>query len=452
MHKVYISEFIKQVQSKGNHKVQCSKFKVQSKSNMRELIKEIWSTSKRNKLRTSLTGFAVAWGIFMLIFLLGAGNGLINAQLQQSTRFLANSMRVFPGETSKAYKGLKEGRSITLNDKDILISNKTYGQYVDDVGGRLEQYNVNINYGDNYVASQSLVGVAPTHPKIDKTELIAGRFINEIDMKEQRKNVVLSRSQAKELCKDYRSLVGKNVKISNLNFQVVGIYKDDESRNNTEAFIAYSTIKTIYAKGDDAGSLEFTIKNLKTQEDNEQFEKNYRASINNNHQAAPDDDRTIWLWNRYMDNIQMNQGIAIMQTALWIVGLFTLLSGIVGVSNIMLITVKERTREFGVRKAIGAKPWSILKLIITESIIITSFFGYIGMVCGVAANEIMDATIGHTTVDTGLFKAAMFVNPTVGLGTCIGATITIVIAGTIAGLIPAIKAARIRPIEALRAE
>ena len=419
---------------------------------MRELIKEIWSTSKRNKLRTSLTGFAVAWGIFMLIFLLGAGNGLINAQLQQSTRFLANSMRVFPGETSKAYKGLKEGRSITLNDKDILISNKTYGQYVDDVGGRLEQYNVNINYGDNYVASQSLVGVAPTHPKIDKTELIAGRFINEIDMKDQRKNVVLSRSQAKELSKDYRSLVGKNVKISNLNFQVVGIYKDDESRNNTDAFIAYSTIKTIYAKGDDAGSLEFTIKNLKTKEDNEQFEKNYRASINNNHQAAPDDDRTIWLWNRYMDNIQMNQGIAIMQTALWIVGLFTLLSGIVGVSNIMLITVKERTREFGVRKAIGAKPWSILKLIITESIIITSFFGYIGMVCGVAANEIMDATIGHTTVDTGLFKAAMFVNPTVGIGTCIGATITIVIAGTIAGLIPAIKAARIRPIEALRAE
>lgn len=416
------------------------------------LLSEVCSTSKRNKLRTSLTGFAVAWGIFMLIFLLGAGNGLINAQLQQSTRFLANSMRVFPGETSKAYKGLKEGRSITLNDRDILISNQTYGQYVDDVGGRLEQYNVNINYGDNYVASQSLVGVAPTHPKIDKTEMIAGRFINEIDMKEQRKNVVLSRSQTKELCKDYRSLVGKNVKISNLNFQVVGIYKDDESRNNTEAFIAYSTIKTIYAKGDDAGSLEFTIKNLKTREDNKQFEKNYRASINNNHQAAPDDERTIWLWNRYMDNIQMNQGIAIMQTALWIVGLFTLLSGIVGVSNIMLITVNERTREFGVRKAIGAKPWSILKLIITESIIITSFFGYIGMVCGVAANEIMDATIGHTTIDTGLFKAAMFVNPTVGIGTCIGATITIVIAGTIAGLIPAIKAARIRPIEALRAE
>ncbi len=419
---------------------------------MRELIKEIWSTSKRNKLRTSLTGFAVAWGIFMLIFLLGAGNGLINAQLQQSDRFLANSMMVFGGRTSKAYNGLKEGRSIDLNDKDMLITNTTFGHLVGDVGGQLEQGNVNITYGDNYVASQTLTGVFPSHTKIDKTEIIAGRFINELDQEQQRKVLVLSRGQAKELAKDYRALVGKNVKVDNLSFKVVGIYKDDESRQNTEAFAAFSAVKTIYAKGDEAGNIEFTLKNLKTQEDNRKFEKNYRASINTNHQAAPDDERSIWLWNRYMDNIQMNQGIAIIQTALWIVGLFTLLSGIVGVSNIMLITVKERTREFGVRKAIGAKPWSILKLIITESIIMTSFFGYIGMVCGVIANEVMDATIGHTTIDSGLFKATMFVNPTVGIGTCIGATITIVIAGTIAGLIPAIKAARIRPIEALRAE
>ena len=416
------------------------------------LLSEVWSTSKRNKLRTSLTGFAVAWGIFMLIFLLGAGNGLINAQLQQSDRFLANSMLVFGGQTSKAYNGLKEGRPITLNDKDLLITNKTYGHLVGDVGGQLQQANVNIAYGDNYVAAQTLTGVEASHVKIDKTEILAGRFINDIDLKERRKVVVLSRGQAKELVKDYRALVGKNVKVDNLSFKVVGIYKDDESRQNNEAFAAFSTVKTIYAKGDEAGTIEFTLKNLKTEEQNKAFEKNYRASVNKNHQAAPDDDRSIWLWNRYMDNIQMNQGIAIIQTALWIVGLFTLLSGIVGVSNIMLITVKERTREFGIRKAIGAKPWSILKLIIAESIIITSFFGYIGMVCGVAANEIMDATIGHTTVDTGLFKAAMFVNPTVGIGTCIGATITIVIAGTIAGLIPAIKAAKIRPIEALRAE
>ena len=416
------------------------------------LLSEIWSTSKRNKLRTSLTGFAVAWGIFMLIFLLGAGNGLINAQLQQNERFLANSMLAFGGRTSKGYNGLKEGRSIDLNDKDITITNHTYANYVDDVGGQLEQQNVNIVYGDNYIAAQTLTGVYPSHVKIDKTEMTAGRFVNDLDLREQRKAIVLSKSQAKELAKDYRSLVGKNVKISDMAFKVVGIYKGDESRQNNEAFAAFTTVKTIYGKGDEAGTIEFTLKNLKTKEDNEDFEKKYRASLNINHQAAPDDERSVWLWNRYLDNIQMNQGIAIIQTALWIVGLFTLLSGIVGVSNIMLITVKERTREFGIRKAIGAKPWSILKLIITESIIMTSFFGYIGMVLGIAANEVMDATIGHSVIDTGLFKTTMFVNPTVGLGTCIAATVTIVIAGTVAGLIPAVKATKIRPIEALRAE
>ena len=148
----------------------------------------------------------------------------------------------------------------------------------------------------------------------------------------------------------------------------------------------------------------------------------------------------------------MHKGIGIIHTALWIVGLFTLLSGIVGVSNIMLITVKERTREFGIRKAIGAKPWSILKLIIIESVIITAIFGYIGMLLGIAVNEYMDATLGHHTIDTGLFKATMFVDPTVGLDVCVQATAVIILAGTIAGLVPALKAARIRPIEALRAE
>lgn len=365
------------------------------------LLSEIWSTSKRNKLRTSLTGFAVAWGIFMLIFLLGAGNGLINAQLQQSDRFLANSMVVYGQNTSKAYNGLKEGRPIDLNDKDMLITDHVYAHQVGDVGGQLQQYSVNINYGDNYIADQTLTGVYPSHTKINKIEMLKGRFINQIDMLQRRKVVVMSRSQAKELVKDYRLLVGKNVKLGDLSFKVVGIYKDDETRQNNEAFTSFYTVKTIYAKGDKAGDIEFTLKNMKSEEDNRAFEKNYRASINKNHQAAPDDERSLWLWNRYLDNIQMNQGIAIIQSALWIIGLFTLLSGIVGVSNIMLITVKERTREFGVRKAIGAKPWSILKLIITESIIITSFFGYIGMVCGVAANELMDKTIGHTTVDTG---------------------------------------------------
>jgi putative ABC transport system permease protein len=242
------------------------------------------------------------------------------------------------------------------------------------------------------------------------------------------------------------------VDVGSFAFKVVGIYKDDEN-GSSEAFSSYAAIKGIFgANTDEAGNIEYTFHGLTTEEANEDFESDYRRRLNANHQAHPEDESSIWLWNRYTQNLQMQTGIGIIRTALWVVGLFTLLSGIVGVSNIMLITVKERTHEFGIRKAIGAKPWSILKLIIIESVIITTFFGYIGMVLGVAANEYMDATIGHETIDTGLFKATMFLNPTVGLDVCFEATMVMVIAGTIAGLIPAYKASRIRPIEALRAD
>ena len=418
---------------------------------MRDLLSEIWSTAMRNKLRTGLTGFAVAWGIFMLIVLLGAGNGLINAELQQSDRFLANSMMVYGGETSKPYKGLKEGRGITLRDKDFETTQHSFADNIDEVGAELEQGGVYISMGRQSVAG-SLTGVYPNHVKINKREILYGRFINEIDMREKRKVIVLSQSQAKELMPDYEHLVGKYVKAGDLAFRVVGIYKNDESERNNGAFTAFSTIKTMYGKGDNVGNIEYSFHGLVTENDNKAFEKKYRERINKIHQAAPDDERAVWLWNRYTSNLQMNKGIDIIRTALWIVGLFTLLSGIVGVSNIMLITVKERTHEFGIRKAIGARPWSILKLIIIESVIITTFFGYIGMVLGVAANEYMDATLGHDVIDTGLFRATMFVDPTVGLDVCIEATAVMIIAGTIAGLIPARKAARIRPIEALRAD
>lgn len=416
-----------------------------------ELLKEIWQTAQRNKLRTALTGFAVAWGIFMLIVLLGAGNGLINAQLQQSERFLSNSMIVFGGWTSKPYQGLQEGRRIRLQTRDIETTESEFKRNVDEVGAR---YSISATISNNqeYI-NTTVLGVYPNHTKIDKAEMLYGRFINEIDQRERRKVLVLSNKQAKELePKDYQRLLGRNVKVNNFMFQVVGIYKDNEN-GDASAFSTYSAIKGIFgANTDNAGNIEFTFHGLTTEKENDDFEADYRRRINADHQAHPEDESSVWLWNRYTNNLQMQQGISIIHTALWIVGLFTLLSGIVGVSNIMLITVKERTHEFGIRKAIGAKPWSILRLIIVESVIITTFFGYVGMLCGILANEYMDATIGHDTIDTGLFKATMFVNPTVGLDVCFEATMVMVIAGTVAGLIPAYKASRIRPIEALRAE
>lgn len=419
---------------------------------MRDIITEIWSTAKRNKLRTALTGFAVAWGIFMLIFLLGSGNGLIHALEQNAGSVLDNSMVVYSGQTSIPYNGLQEGRYIELEDQDFNTTNQKFNHIIDKAGATIWQGTANVALGENYFSS-SMEGVYPNMAEIDKMDMLHGRFINQVDINENRKVLVLSETNAKELePHDCGRLIGQQVKVDNIAFQVVGIYDNDESEMNDVVYTPFTTLRILYNKGDRADRFMFSFHGLESEEENEAFEDAYRRTINANHQAAPEDEETIWIWNRFLNNMQMNQGMSIIRTALWIIGIFTLLSGIVGVSNIMLISVKERTREFGIRKAIGAKPLSILKLIIVESVIITTFFGYIGMVIGIAANQYMDATIGHEQTDTGLFKTTLFVNPTVGLDVCVEATLVMIIAGTLAGLIPARKAAHIRPIEALRAE
>lgn len=420
---------------------------------MRDILTEIWATARRNKLRTTLTGFAVAWGIFMLIFLLGAGNGLINATQQNSHRYLNTSMVIFGGQTSKAHKGLKEGRKIELNDRDMEITQERFSDNVEEVGAELDHGNTTMSHGKEYTAA-NISGVYPNDYIINKRDMIYGRFINKIDIRDRRKSIVISDDMAKELSPtgNVADMLGKIVRIEDLAFHIVGIYQVDKSMMGTDAFIPFTTYRTIYNVGDKTGNIVFSFKGLETEQQNEAFEQRYRANLNGNHGAAPDDEEAVWIWNRFTQAMQMNTGMGMLRTALWIVGIFTLLSGIVGVSNIMLITVKERTHEFGIRKAIGATPWSILRLIIIESIIITTFFGYIGMVLGIAANEYMNATIGNMKVDSGMFTTTMFVNPTVGFDVCINATLLMVVAGTIAGLIPARKAARVRPIEALRAE
>jgi putative ABC transport system permease protein len=421
---------------------------------VRDLIEEIWATTRRNKLRTALTGFAVAWGIFMLIVLLGAGNGLINANEQNNNRSIDNSMTIYGGYTSKAYKGYDMNREIALRDEDFRITKQKFDDVVDEIGAQISQDGLVITLGENYF-SGSLTGVYPIYNKINKMDMLYGRFINDIDNKERRKVLVINDTQAKELLghDDAASIVGRRVEVGQLSFEIVGVYKDKQNGMRASSiFTAYNTIRTLYNKGDYAGNIVFTFHGLNSQKENEDWEKKYRATINKLHGADPTDEDAIWISNGFTQMLQMQTGSNIIRTALWIIGLLTLLSGIVGVGNIMLITVKERTREFGIRKAIGAKPLSILRLIILESIIITTFFGYIGMVLGMLANIYMDATIGHDVIDTGIFKTTLFVDPTVGLGTCIAATVVMILAGTFAGILPARKAAKVRPIEALRAE
>jgi putative ABC transport system permease protein len=287
---------------------------------------------------------------------------------------------------------------------------------------------------------------------MNKLELFEGRFINQNDIQMQRKSIVLAASHAIELMnggEDYASMIGKTVTAGGITWQVVGVYKTDRTAQRVEDFVPVTTMQVLMNEANMVDQINFSFHGLTTEEENEQFEKTYRAALNRAHKAAPDDESSIWIWNRFTQNMQMNKGTHYIRTALWVLGILTLVGGIVGVSNIMLITVKERTREFGIRKAIGASPWAVMKLILAESVSITALFGYIGMFLGMVACEVMKMTVGQSSVEFFGETVRLFVNPTVSLSISFGVTILLVVAGTLAGISPAMKAARIRPIEAL---
>ena len=434
---------------------------------MRDLFEEIWSDIRRNRLRTILTGFAVAWGIFMLIFLLGAGNGLIHALESNNSDYLANTMNVWGGRASRPWNGMQTGRTIKLNDKDIAITlSPEFADKVDEAGTIIYQSNVTASLGKEYVVKQ-LTGVSPEHFRVNKIDLMYGRAVNEIDIKERRRVVVMDSNDARELlgltgesengltakekAEKARAIIGAYIKIGTSMYQVIGITRPNDN-GYSQLYTPISTLRTIYGRGQDIDEYYFSFHGLDTEAENEVFETELRTALSKNHGTAPDDRSAIGIWNLLTMTMQMNKGMSMIRTALWIIGILTLLSGIVGVSNIMLISVKERTHEFGIRKAIGASPWAILRLIISESIVITAFFGYVGMILGVLANEWLNHISGNMVMDFGLFQQTIFKDPTVGLDVCVGATILLVIAGTVAGLAPARKAAKVRPIEALRSE
>ena len=417
---------------------------------MIDLWQEIYSTIKRNKLRTFLTGFSVAWGIFILIVLLGAGNGLIHAMEKNMEGTTLNIMRIFPGTTSKAYQGLKEGRDIDLHNSDVEHLQKNFSKNILQSGASVSKSGVTIAQGTEYT-KVTLNGVYPLFLKVQRLNIIKGRFIDETDMGDNKKSIILNYKTAKILF-DKAEPLGQYIKANDMMYKVVGIYKDQDNEESNRAYIPFSTLQLLYNKGDTISNISFSTKGLETKAQGNKFEKDYRKMMGANHHFDPLDDSAIWIWNRMEDYLQQQQADSILKTAIWIIGIFTLLSGIVGVSNIMLITVRERTREFGIRKALGAKPSSILKLIIVESIMITAIFGYIGMIIGIAVTEYMNSAIGNQLLNVGTASEVVFLNPTVDISIAIEATIALIIAGTLAGFFPARKATKIRPIEALRAE
>lgn len=420
---------------------------------MHDLITEIWESVRRNKLRTTLTGFSVAWGIFMIIVLLGAGNGLMNSFNQDSQDFATNTMSIYPSITSKPYQGYKKGRYMKLTEQDLEMLSRQFPDIIDQVTTSVSRGGFSLSYKKKSVTDMNLNGTFPGHATMNHIQMKAGRFINNLDIANKRKVIVITHLTAKNFLEggtNYSSLLGKKIKVGNLIFTIVGVRHSEENMNDRDLFIPYTTAKTIFGMNSDLDEISFTFHGLDSEQANEDFEKRIKQILNSRHSASPDDESSYWILNKFTQNMQMENGRKVLNTGLWIVGLFTLLGGVVGVSNIMLITVKERTHEFGIRKAIGAKPWNITKLIISESVAITALFGYIGMVLGMIACLIMDRTIGQESMDVFGQSIRLLINPTVGLNEAIKSTVLLVVAGTVAGLFPAVKAARVRPIEALR--
>ncbi len=417
---------------------------------MYDLWQELISTIRRNKMRTALTGFAVAWGIFMLIVLLGAGNGLNNAFLDNGARWSVNSVKSGGSFTTKPYAGFDKGRYIQLHNKDI-VATQTLKDNVGNVGGIHYSGGQTVSYADQSV-SGTIIGCDANYENIEKINVLYGRFINIIDVDQKRKSIVLPENLAKKLFKHPERAVGQHVKLTGLMYLVVGVTKTDQQNSDDDFFVPRSTFALLNNTGDRVDQLLFSIHNIKNEADCDQFEKKFRSVIAHQERFDPEDTGGVWVWNRFSRYLDQMKGAHFITVAIWIIALFTMISGIVGVSNIMLIAVKERTKEFGIRKALGATPRSILWMIIAESVFITTLFGYIGLVAGVGVTELMDATIGHQTMNAGVFQMQYFKNPTVDIHVAIQATLTLIICGTLAGYFPALKAVKVPPIEALRAE
>ncbi len=403
---------------------------------------EIFATLRQNKLRTFLTGFAVAWGIFMLIILLGAGNGIQNSIEYSFRSAKINTLWIFNGQTSMAYKGLKPGRYIQMDNDDYIATKKLFSNEISRLSSRFQIPGENIvAYGKEFGRFE-IRTVFPDYLIIENIEMKEGRFINKIDIDETRKVAVISTDICDVLFKN-ENPIGKYIKANGFPMLVVGVFEDKDNWNNNKCiYIPVTTAQKVY------GSRNIQMLSVMMREDmgieeSKALEMNIKHQLAKHHTFDPNDDRAINIGNALENYVRTQKVITGIKLFVWIIGIMTIIAGIVGISNIMLVVIKERTKEIGIRKALGATPFSIITLILQESIFLTSVAGYIGLVLGIGLLELINAKMPPT--DT-------FRNPTVDMNLAIAAVIILIIAGTLAGFFPARKAAQIKPVEVLRDE
>ena len=401
---------------------------------------EILSTINKNRMRTFLTGFSVAWGIFMLIVLLGSGKGLQNGINSQFKQDAVNTIWFGPGTTSKTYEGLKAGREIKFTNEDYeYVRDRLRG--VEKISGRYYMWqNRVISYKKEYGVFD-LICVHPDYQDVESATMVEGRYVNTVDIQKKRKVAVIGRPVQKALFKDGKNPIGEYIKINNIPFQIVGIFKDKNDRDETRVYLPITTAQMISGGANRIQNL--TIISSLSAKESEQFEQELRADFAKRHKFDKEDMNAMWIFNRLKEYRMFTNLFLGIQIFVSIIGAFTIIAGIVGVSNIMIIVVNERTKEIGIRKAIGATPGSIIGMILLEAVFITGLAGYIGLIAGIGTLELVSSIIPENP---------FFQNPEVDFRIAVISTLVLVLAGTLAGLMPSLRASRIRPVIALRDE
>lgn len=405
---------------------------------MFDLTSEILQTIRNNKLRTSLTGLSVAWGIFMLITLVAIANGVVKDFSDDMMTPENQKMNIYSGITTKPYKGYRDGRTVNLKNQDMATLKSRFSSEVTDVTSEIAGPSATMSYGTKSV-SISYSGVSPIKEKSSEIDMWKGRFINEKDMADKNKSVVIPQKYAKELFPpDGEDAIGKHVNIGGLAYVVVGVYAD---RWRRDVYIPYSTAQMFTEDKNNINSMTVQVADVTSSEQAESLEKGFRTTLAGIHDFDPTDQSGVFIWNSIAQLLTVNKGLGILSVSVWVLGLLTLLSGIIGISNIMFVSVKERTHEIGIRRAIGAKPRKILTQILAESVAITTIFGYIGIVLGMVLTGILSSLLSD-----------MFGRSRVDIAIAVEVTVVLIIAGALAGLFPALKALKIKPVEALRDE
>ena len=409
---------------------------------------EVFSTLERNLLRTTMTAWGVFWGTFMLVAMLGFGNGLETGVNRNMLGFVGNNVYAWGQATTRPHAGLAPGRRIQLDIDDAEAIRRLDGVVAVapsiELGGWRDGNNV--SYEDK-TGNFGVRGEYPDFARVGVEHPYLGRFINEIDMDLRRKVAVIGESVKQMLFGTNVDAIGKYITIRGVHFQVVGVTRseqpgDEGDRFNSTLVVPFTTFSAAFNTGSRVGAMGVR---LAADVDSEQTERIIRATLAARHRAHPDDNNAIGSFNLSKRHQRAQNMFGGIRSFVWFVCVATLLAGALGVSNIMLISVKERTREFGIRKAIGATPASIVRLVLAEAAVLTSLAGYLGVVAGVLGLEAVSRWVGHGT--SGPLGA-----PSIEVGAALAAAAVIGVVGVLAGLAPARHAARIHPVVALRAE